>query len=135
MANCQVPLPRIQIIAVPESTQGEPLMDHVHDSSVIARASNGREAVLPLLEHPHLLRLQGIDQIGLMGGGEELRAGLTGTGVLSELVRQGLQQLVVKPVFRFLDTDERGWGQVFEQQQIGKDLEGTLRHLLGIKGV
>jgi hypothetical protein len=36
--------------------------------------------------------------------------------VLSKLIGQGFEELMVEPVFRFFDAYKRRWGGVFQQQ-------------------
>ena len=56
-------------------------------------------------------------------------------GVLAKFVDQRLQQLVIQTVLRLFNTEKRRRRRIFEQQQIGEDLQRPVRHLLGIEGI
>ena len=66
---------------------------------------------------------------------ENLRCVLLPRGVLAQLLGQHLQQLVVETVLRLLDTDERRRLRILQHDQVGKDLERTVGHLLRIEGI
>ena len=115
--------------------QGKPLRRHVDDRRIIAGASDAGEAILSLIEYPDLFRIERIDKIGLMGGDEDLRAGFLSGGAGTKLLDQCLEQLVVETILRLLDAQERRGIGIFQQQQVGEELQRPVRHLPRVERV
>ena len=87
--------------------QGQTLLDHVVYLRIFACPSNSRETVRALFQDPDFLRLQRIDEIGLVRCDKNLRTAFASAGVFAEFFRQSLQELVIQAVLRFFDAEKR----------------------------
>src|ERR1700744_1697756 len=97
--------------------------------------NGSRESIWPFFQDPDLLRAKCVDKIRLVGRYENLRRMPFRRGVISECLRQTRQKLVIQAVFRLLNADKRRWFRVFQEKEIGKNLQGTVGHLLRVKWI
>lgn len=76
--------PPVQVIAIPETAQGEFLIRQAFYQGVLIGSFDGAKPIIVFLQHPDLFRFESVDEIGLVGGDKDLGAVFSDIGVSAE---------------------------------------------------
>ena len=96
--------PCVEIIAVPQPAKRQAFFYEIVNGWVVAGPPDLREPIFTLFEDPDFVRRHCVDKIWLMGSHENLGTRLLTIRMIAKFLRESVQQFVVQPIFRLLNT-------------------------------